>query len=157
MNRYGNNKGEKMKKLMICMFLSFFGVFGANATSLCAKEDVIVIALDPSQNGKSGSYSDENGTWNVEFSYGAVSGVAADLAISGSGDNYTVRKDLDAVGGETTGRRCWCKMTHPMESGWVNILRQIAADNTSTCPKLCQNRALLITAFRDSLFGSVGE
>ena len=140
-----------MKKQILIGLLGLAVVAPALAVSVCAKNELVTVVLDPSIGGNSYTYSNTTGSWQTVFSYGTVTGISACLTTGGS---YGVaNQNIDAVGGETLGGNCWCKMTHPMASAWVfSNSRSFCA---SDCADVCGYRVQLYAAFRSGLFGSV--
>ena len=131
----------------------------ALGVSVCAKDSIVTVVLDPSINGASNTHNNSTGTWKVVFSYGNVSGISTCVSIASTGSMGSAKTTggtpLDATGGETAGQYCWCKMTHPMSSLWV--FRDDygnAAACASSCADIC-GRSVQYGAVRSGLFGSV--
>ena len=146
---------------------SFLGIIGcviaipAFGTTMCVQNDNVAVVLDPSVAGTTYTYDNALGRWDTTFPYGHVIGISACINTSGS---YGVAKsqlkdgENDVVGGEVTGPRCWCKMTHPAVSLWVF---SGSSSSTSVCASSCAGRCgnfvLSNSAFRAGLFGSVAN
>ena len=148
-----------MKRIIIFAMMIMLAV-PAVAVSVCAKDSVVTVVLDPSIDGASYTQNNSTGTWKTVFSYGNVSGISTCVSIAPTGDTGSTKTTdgtpLDATGGETTGRYCWCKMTHPMSSLWVFGYGYVdAADCASRCTNYCGVRAQANAALRSGLFGSV--
>ena len=111
-----------MKRIIIFTMMMLFAV-PAVAVSVCAKDSVVTVVLDPSIGGNSYTHNNSTGTWKTVFSYGNVSGISTCVATAPSGSMGTVKTadgtHLSASGGQTSGQYCWCKMTHPMSSLWA--------------------------------------
>ena len=148
-----------MKRIIIFTMMIMFAV-PAVAVSVCAKDSVVTVVLDPSINGASYTHNNSTGTWKTVFSYGNVSGISTCVSIAPTGSMGSTKTTdgtpLVATGGETAGQYCWCKMTHPMSSLWAFFLDYgHAAPCASNCPNLCGNSVLSSAALRSGLFGSV--
>lgn len=148
-----------MKRVMVILGLMLFAI-PAVAVSVCAKDSVVTVVLDPSINGNSYTHNNSTGTWKTVFSYGNVSGISTCVATAPSGSMGTVKTadgtHLSASGGQTSGQYCWCKMTHPMSSLWAfRIDSGCAAYCASYCSDYCGSRVQFRAALRGGLFGSV--
>ena len=131
------------------------------AVSVCAKDSVVTVVLDPTIAGTSYTHNNSTGVWKTVFSYGNVSGISTCVpdAPSDSKGSITTKETggyLDAVGGATTGQYCWCKMTHPMSSLWAFHYDD---GSVASCASRCADRCGLYVqhaaALRSGLFGSV--
>ena len=152
-------KGIKMKHMMVVLGLMLFAI-PAVAVSVCAKDSVVTVVLDPSIDGASYTYNNSTRTWKTVFSYGNVSGISTCVSIAPTGSqNITKTTDgtpLLATGGETAGRYCWCKMTHPMSSLWAfHYAHGDAATCASYCAARCGGHVQDDASLRSGLFGSV--
>ena len=148
-----------MKRVMVILGLMLFAI-PAVAVSVCAKDSVVTVVLDPSINGNSYTYNNSTGTWKTVFSYGNVSGISTCTSTAPSGSMGTVKTadgtHLSASGGETGGQYCWCKMTHPMSSLWAFTYDYgSAAACASDCANYCGRSVQRNAALRGGLFGSV--
>ena len=148
-----------MKRVRVILGLMLFAI-PAVAVSVCAKDSVVTVVLDPSINGNSYTHNNSTGTWKTVFSYGNVSGISTCTSTAPSGSMGSVKtKDgahLSASGGETGGQYCWCKMTHPMSSLWAfNRDRGSASNCASNCTGDCGHAVQYYAALRGGLFGSV--
>ena len=148
-----------MKRMMVILGFILIAV-PAVAVSVCVKDSVVTVVLDPSIGGNSYTHNNSTGTWKTVFSYGNVSGISTCVATAPSGSMGTVKTadgtHLSASGGQTSGQYCWCKMTHPMSSLWAfRADRGSASDCASSCTDYCGNRVQGNAALRGGLFGSV--
>lgn len=148
-----------MKRIIIFTMMIMFAI-PALGVSVCAKDSIVTVVLDPSINGVSYMYNNSAGTWKVVFSYGNVSGISACVSIAPTGGQGSTKTTdgtpLDANGGETAGQYCWCKMTHPMSSLWA--FREnygTAAVCASRCSGHCGSHVQDYASLRSGLFGSV--
>ena len=153
------NKRKKMKRIIIFTMMIMFAV-PAVAVSVCAKDSVVTVVLDPSIGGNSYTHNNSTGTWKTVFSYGNVSGISTCVATAPSGSMGTVKTadgtHLSASGGQTSGQYCWCKMTHPMSSLWAFYNDYGSASNcASNCANRCGHNVQYNAALRGGLFGSV--
>lgn len=153
-------EGKKtMKRVMVILGLMLFAM-PALGVSVCAKDSVVTVVLDPSIGGNSSTYNNSTGTWKTVFSYGNVSGISTCVATAPSGSMGATKTSegtpLNAAGGETAGRYCWCKMTHPMSSLWA--FRNAVEDAeycASDCTRGCGAATQVYDALRSGLFRSV--
>ena len=132
----------------------------AVAVSVCAKDSVVTVVLDPSIGTSSYTYNNSTGTWKMVFSYGNVSGISTCVSTAPNGSmgatQTTDGTPLVATGGEAVGGYCWCKMTHPMSSLWAfSFDRVYVSDCTSLCSRDCSVYASRYADMRSGLFGSV--
>ena len=152
------NKRKKMKRIIIFTMMIMFAV-PAVAVSVCAKDSVVTVVLDPSIGGSSYTHNNSTGTWKTVFSYGNVSGISTCVSTAPTGSMGSTKTadgtPLVATGGETAGQYCWCKMTHPMSSLWaINNDYGNAANCASNCTNNCGNYARYGAALGSGLFGS---
>ena len=144
----------------------------AFATTMCVKDDNVAVILDPSIPGTTYSYDNALGRWDTTMPYGHIIGISACVNTSGS---YGVAKsDLhdkivttngvttgttnSVIGGETTGKYCWCRMTHPAVSLWVFAYTvSSASECASNCTPYCGYYVRNYSDFRAGLFGSVAN
>ena len=145
---------------MMVIFGFMLFAIPALGVSVCAKDSIVTVVLDPSITGKSYTYNNSTGTWKVVFSYGNVSGISTCVSIAQTGSMGSTKTTdgtpLDATGGETTGQYCWCKMTHPMSSLWVYYKDYgLAVSCTQSCTNHCGVYLRESAALRSGLFGSV--
>ena len=148
-----------MKHMMVILGLMLFAI-PAVAVSVCAKDSVVTVVLDPSISANSYTYNSSTGTWKAVFSYGNVSGISTCTSTAPSGSMGSVKtKDgayLSASGGQTSGQYCWCKMTHPMSSLWAfNYDYGSASACASNCTYRCGFYVRTDAALRGGFFGSV--
>ena len=153
------NKRKKMKRIIIFTMMILIAV-PAVAVSVCAKDSVVTVVLDPSIGGNSYTHNNSTGTWKTVFSYGNVSGISTCVATAPSGSRGTVKTadgtHLSASGGQTSGQYCWCKMTHPMSSLWaVRGDYGSASYCASHCTDACGDNVRAHADLRGGLFGSV--
>lgn len=106
------------------------------AVDMCASENAIVFVLDPSIGSSSSSYDVPTSTWRVRFSYGTITGISACLNYNSSQSDQA--NNGTVLGGEQTGYRCWCKMTHPAVSKWVYYTESNNINGcVANCPTWC--------------------
>ena len=148
-----------MKRIIIFTMMIMFAV-PAVAVSVCAKDSIVTVVLDPSIAGASYTHNNSTGTWKTVFSYGNVSGISTCVSVAPTGSQGSTKTTdgtpLVATGGETAGQYCWCKMTHPMSSLWAfNYDYGNAANCASNCASNCGRNVQNNAALRSGLFGSV--
>lgn len=149
-----------MKKICTSVLLMIVFVIPALAVSVCAKDSVVSVVLDPSINGNSNTYNNSTGVWKTVFSYGNVSGVSTCSAVVATGSMGSTKTSngtpLDAVAGAVSGKYCWCKITHPMSSLWAFLVDlESASYCASSCADYCGNYVQNYADLRGGLFGSV--
>jgi len=107
--------------------------------------------LDPQVIPTNSSSNASNMTWNVTASYGTLSGIAVCNDTSGSSAN-----GVDFPTG-TTGLNCWCKMTEPATSAWINSLTFYFAteDCAQSCANDCRHRISDYGEWREDMFSTV--
>ena len=159
MKQFGKKKeGEMKKTYIISAIIGLMIALPALAVSVCTKDSVVSVVLDPDIGGNSYTYNNATGVWKTVFSYGNVSGISTCSASKPSGGMGVIRtvdgEYLDAAGGAVSGQYCWCKMTHPMSSLWASD-RGSASNCASSCTNYCGYRVQGSVALRAGLFGSV--
>lgn len=140
-----------MKRIFVILLCCVW--YGASyGTTFCAKSDKIVLGADFASSKATGGAS-AGFDWSINLeNIGVVRGVSscsslkpleAQYDCAGSGvqkywgqltasngdvnENYYGRND---------GGNCWCKMTHPFESGWVHMFIY-NADCSVNCASRC--------------------
>ena len=146
-----------MKRIMmIIMGITVF-VLPALGVSVCMKDSVVSVVLDPSIGGNSYTYNNSTGVWKTVFSYGNVSGISTCVSTAPTGSRGSTTTSagtpLESPGGETSGSYCWCKMTHPMSSLWA--FNNSYSNCASYCTRNCGDYVLDSAGLRGGLFGSV--
>ncbi len=162
-----------MKKIFV--LLGLMVPFCAFATDMCARDDIMVLVLDPMVNGTANGNNVAEWTWWTAFAYGRVAGDVTCLSAAeglgrttvqgayyGTGDYaktfITADAGLNGVDADGAERKyCWCKMTHPASSRWVfNVAFASASECVSGCSGLCASYVRHTSALRGGVFGSVG-
>ena len=165
-----------MKKIIFTTLICTAPIF-ANATDMCARDNVMVLAFDPQVKGTSAGNNAAEQSWWTQFPYGRIAGEATCLSAaeglgrtSGSGAYYgtgeysstfiTADSGLSGVDANGAERKyCWCKMTHPAVSRWVcNQMRSYTVTTCqSTCVSDCGQQSIYNSdGFRKGIFGTVG-
>lgn len=146
-----------MKKICTSVLLMIVFVIPALAVSVCTKDSVVSVVLDPSIGGNSYTYNNSTGVWKTVFSYGNVSGISTCVSTAPKGSmgstTTSAGTSLESPGGETSGSYCWCKMTHPMSSLWAFL--DSDSNCASGCTNYCGGYVQRYAALRGGLFGSV--
>lgn len=146
-----------MKKVLIYACMIFVPCV-AFAATMCAKNNTLVIALDPAV--APSSYSGSGSAWTATFSSGVFKGVSTCVASKGGsmGSTTTGGVPLTAARGETSGQYCWCKLVHPVASRWVfNNDNGSASNCAGNCANNCGNNVQNNSSMRVGLFGSVSQ
>ena len=144
-----------MKKYILA-FLILFTPCVTHAITMCARNDTLVGSLvqwHAGSNSVVDRFSNTEPYWRLETQYGTIFGEATKLSAAEGGvpatsasvpftitntDGKMIPMDTQAglVGDDANGNPreyCWCRMTHPMISRWVN-----AGVNTfATCQQTC--------------------
>lgn len=142
--------------LILCAILTTTSV---HATQMCARRDTTVIPLDAAVQATVHRNDNLERIWWNEAPYGNLYGISTCLSapeiqeyaptwkesdgylsvlptdteeIQGRGETYTTSDD--AVYDR---RYCYCKLTHPMSSRWVNTARERASDSKESCLGRC--------------------
>ena len=145
-----------MNKKILFAALAMCAVVPALAVSVCAKNSVVTVVLDPSIAISSYTQNAATNSWKAVASYGTITGISTCLATSGTFG--VANAAIESPGGETTGGKCWCKMTHPMASRWVFYNDLGSASNcASYCAYSCGTYVQSNGAMRAGLFGSVAN
>ena len=149
-----------MKKTWVTGIMMMMFAIPALAVSVCAKDSIVAVVLDPTIGGNSYTYNNSTGVWKTVFSYGNVSGISTCVSTAPTGGRGSVKTSagtaLDSPGGETSGGYCWCKMTHPMSSLWAFFGDLgVASACASNCAYGCGNYVRASADLRSGLFGSV--
>lgn len=146
-----------MKKVFMFVAMMILFVIPALAVSVCAKDSVVSVVLDPSIGGNSYTHNNSTGVWKTVFSYGNVSGISTCVSTAPQGSMGSTKTSagtpLNSPGGETSGSYCWCKMTHPMSSLWA--FSYSTSYCASDCALYCGDRVQNLAGLRGGLFGSV--
>ena len=147
-----------MKKFLVCFCLIFVPCVVFAAT-MCAKNNTLIVALDPKVGGSGYTYNANASTWETTFSYGRVKGVSACTSYGGSMGQYLVSgSPITATRGEASGKYCWCKATHPVASRWVFCYDLGSASSCAgNCAYYCGVAVQAYEAMRVGLFGSVSQ
>jgi len=149
-----------MKRIIMMIMGAMIFVIPALAVSVCAKDSIVSVVLDPSIGGNSYTYNNSTGVWKTVFSYGNVSGVSTCVSTAPTGGRGSTTTSagtpLESPGGETSGGYCWCRMTHPMSSLWAFFNdRGNASRCASLCTDYCGDYVRSDADLRGGLFGSV--
>ena len=125
-----------MKKIIMCIMLIMFTI-PVLAVGICAKNSIVAVVLDPTVNGSSYQKDDNNFTFKAVFSYGTVSGEVVCL----NTNSYSANMETATYGGY-----CWCRITHPMNSGWYYYWNE-----GTECAKNCTNRCAYGVVYSDAV------
>ena len=152
-----------MKKIIFTTLICTAPIF-ANATDMCARDNVMVLAFDPQVVGTSSGHNAAELSWWVQYPYGRIAGEATCLSAAeglgqttkgkyyGTGEYsstfITADSGLSGVDANGAGRNyCWCKMTHPAVSRWVFFGRLGSA---SVCESDCMNTCAVSLLYKDA-------
>lgn len=139
-----------MKKYIIAVFV-FFVPCVTHAITMCAKNNSLVGSVTSwaGSNSFAEDWSKTEPFWRVAAPFGTIFGEATKLSASEGGepskqysitniDGKMIPMDTPAglVGNDENGNPreyCWCRMTHPMISRWVNA----HVTTYATCQQNC--------------------
>lgn len=161
-----------MKRALMIMFLVVpISVF---ATDMCARDDTMVMVFDKNVLGESHSHNSAEFAWYAKMPYGQIAGDATCLSAIeglgrtaglgvyyGVGEYANTRIDVEPglSGVDIDGNKriyCWCRMTHPVVSGWVFFEKQDSCKGM--CANTCAYRAIVKEhSIRGGLFESVAQ
>lgn len=131
---------------ILTVVILILSVFCAHATTVCTRNDKVVIGLSSQQVPTLVAYDDETFEWSVYYDgVGVVRGVFSRSSISSNnGNKYgnVYAADGTLARGNYQGRNDggyaynWCKITHPFESEWFYV----GAGTSETSPSVCATR-----------------
>lgn len=155
-----------MKKIIMMFGMVLMICNVAYGVSVCAKSNTYVGIWKPTIAGTSGSASNSDKIWYVDFDYGnnvtkRITGIAACNEVSGT---YATPQTNLYTSSSDAGEKCWCKV-EPVEdynvktgitSHWMFL--ETAADAStcaSTCATSCMNAIKSDSTFRSAMYESV--
>ena len=154
-----------MKRIIVCC-VALLCAAPVAASTICAEDDVIAIVLDPTISPTKYTQTADLMEREITFPYGSVWGVAACIDVAGGAagqiapENFTDSNGAPVIGGERTGKYCWCQMRHPARSRWVYLksygsIASCRGDCTGhySCGGNVQRNATIQSA----VFGSIGK
>lgn len=161
------------RNILVVLYIALCPLIASGAT-FCAKSDQVVLGTDYKSTTASG-YVGDGFDWRINIDgFGTVSGVVSCSTLkpdttnlplhSCAGPNYisghwgqTAASNGDVndnVYGRNDGKNCWCKMTHPFESGWIHFYiydKNCSENCASNCAKYLSVRD---DVDRKDLYGS---
>ena len=163
-----------MKRIIFTTLICTAPIF-ANATDMCARDNVMVLAFDPQVAGTNAGNNAAEWSWWTQFPYGRIAGEATCLSAaeglgrtSGQGAYYgtgeyastfiTVDSGLSGVDANGAERKyCWCKMTHPAASRWV-FDEAMGTYCAGACASYCSLHLMSgsYPAFKKGFFKTIG-
>lgn len=156
-----------MKRIFIVLLCCVW--YGASyGATFCAKSDKIVLGADFANSKATGGAS-AGFDWSINLeNIGVVRGVSSCSSLKPLEAQYDCAgSDVQPYWGQLTasngdvnenyygrddGNKCWCKMTHPFESGWVHLYiynTDCSVNCASNCVKYLSKR----TANANPLYG----
>lgn len=160
-------KKEERKMQKIC-----FGLFGvvvitnATAADLCVRNDTMVVAMNPTVNATSSTYTSwtEGSKWSATFNYGVLHGIGICGGAWGTASAAGVEPPINIQNGlslDKDGTQCYCKILRPIQSRWVYSGWERGSSAQPLCKDYCaQGCASAVRgshAVRKGLFKSVNE
>ncbi len=153
-----------MKRMIMMIMGAIMFVIPALAVSVCTKNDVVAVMLNPEiTTTETGTADNNTKTWKVPFPYGTISGMSTCVSAKGKTGQSTLTTNdtyLESPGGETSVGNCWCKMTHPMNSLWAHWFDNGYPNSyycASSCTNYCRDMFKNRPALRGLIFGSVAD
>ena len=115
---------------------------------MCVSDDSMAIVLDASTSDTDGVYNtDFSTTWHKRLlGAGILVGSTACLSTAfdsmalntvyygDNDDGILIDNGAEVIGGELNGPNCFCRITHPVLSLWIHVIRR---DSLSDCSKYC--------------------
>lgn len=131
----------QMKKIIFTTLICTAPMF-ANATDMCARDNVMVLVFDPQVKCSSTGNNAAEWSWWAQMPYGRLAGDATCVSQT-EVNQKQFSPGLSGVDANGENRIfCYCRISHPVISGWV----QRAKHTTNTdCSKNC------------SLYCSIGD
>ena len=154
-----------MRRLILFLLTCVY-VGNADATTVCAQTDKVVIGLHYASAPTSYDTNAETAEWRVHYDkVGTISGISSCVSFitnstkcpndwvgyfgNGIGvyysgcpfapDGYDAKSNYQ---GRRDGGNCWCKVTHPFESEWIYI-HTYGASCPDKCPEYCANNGFI--------------
>ncbi|MBR5625161.1 MAG: hypothetical protein IKW67_00040 [Alphaproteobacteria bacterium] len=134
----------------------------ANATDMCARDNVTVLAFDPQVGCVSRGNNKAEFSWWAQMSYGYVAGESTCLSQT-EVNQKSFSPGLSGVDANGENRIfCYCRISHPVVSGWGQRYKH--PDPTS-CTNSCYNYCNSTSGgpsfcgsadYRKELFDSIG-
>ena len=167
-------QGDKMGKKFIIFFTCIIPTI-VNATDMCARDDVMVLAFDPMVAATKSTYDLYEWAWTATFPYGQIKGDATCLseaeglgrttpmgAYYGTGEYSStfITADSGLSGTDANGaerKACWCKITHPVTGRWV-LYGNLKSGHqcTTECASACGSRMTSNTVLRKAFIETIG-
>jgi hypothetical protein len=150
------------RNILVVLYIALCPLIASGAT-FCAKSDKVVLGTGYN-NAISTGYVGSGFDWRININgFGTVSGVVSCSTLkpdttnlplhSCAGPNYisgawgqTAASNGDVNDnfyGRNDGENCWCKMTHPFESGWIHFYiynRKCSENCASECAMYLSKR-----------------
>ena len=147
----------QMKKIIFTTLICTAPMF-ANATDMCARDNVTVLAFDPQINCTSSGSNAAEWSWWGQFPYGRLAGDATCVSQTEVNQKQFSPglSGVDANGENRT--LCYCRITHPVVSGWIHRYKTTSC--ASQCYSLCSDMSgtslCKTPSIRTALFNSIG-
>lgn len=128
----------------------------AYATDMCARDDTMVLVLDSKVGGSGSTLNKDEWSWVALYTYGRIQGESTCVSTQEkqNGDIQPGLSGTDANGNPRGS--CFCKMTHPVVSGWVGTQAWGMDGCVLNCVYSCGQAAGTNINFRQLLFDTVG-
>lgn len=128
----------------------------AYATDMCARDDTMVLVFDSNVGGAGSTLNQVEWSWVASYTYGRIQGESTCISTQEkqNGDIQPGLSGTDANGNPRGS--CFCKMTHPVVSGWVETQAWGMDGCVLNCVYSCGQAAGSNINVRQRLFDSVG-
>lgn len=149
-----------MKKYIIAVLLLFIPCV-TYALTMCARDNSLIVALNPNITGISAGYNNSEFTWAVKYDYGTLLGEGTCLSVNEverSLDN--IEKGLHGYDNTSTERtECYCRLKHPALSRWTPSTHFTNLyDCKNNCALYCTRTASQgDNSVRRAMFNSIGR
>ena len=159
-----------MKKYILATLILFIPCV-TYALTMCARDNSLVVALNPSISG-TGTYNVKEFMWRANFEYGTILGEATCLAAyetEAVDSNGYISQDIpkglfgtapinpDNPEANRSRRFCFCRMTQPAMSHWV-YMNDLGSGCSVSCAQYCFLDGMRNSPiFRAKIFNSIGQ
>lgn len=143
-----------MRKIFV--LLTLMTPMFAFATDMCARDDTMVLVFDAHVAGSGQTLNKSEWTWVASYAYGRIQGEATCIS-SQEYQNANIQSGLSGtdVNGNPRGM-CFCKMTHPVVSGWVGTSAWGTDGCILNCVYSCGQSGGSNIDFRQKMFNLIG-
>ena len=149
-----------MKKYILATLILFIPRV-TYALTMCARDDSLVVALNPNLTGSIVGVNNPEFTWSVKYDYGTVLGEGTCLSANEAEQSLdNIEKGLHGYDNTGTARMdCYCRLKHPALSRWTySTPFTSVSDCRNYCGTYCARSASQgDTRVRTAMFNSIGR